>query len=114
VLGASDSFPHPRVLSPRRNGTPRDDPPLPSPTDVYDCVAARDSSSTGISSIDSVTCSLIRGPQTYRVSNTVIVAVNGTASRGPSTPPIIKPQTKIDTITVIGCRPTEFPTMRGA
>ena len=38
----------------------------------------------------------------------------GTARIGPSNPPMSKPQTKMETITVIGCRPTEFPTIRGA
>src|SRR5438874_3344548 len=32
---------------------------------------------------------------------------------GPSRPPINNPQTKIETMTVIGCSPTDFPTMRG-
>src|SRR5437868_1695035 len=54
------------------------------------------------------------GPQTYRVRRTFIVAVNGTARIGPSKPPINNPQTKMETMTVIGCSPTDFSTIRGA
>src|SRR5438874_11109773 len=74
------------------------------------CSASR---TTGTFPTCSRTRSRTRGPQTYRVRSTLIVAVKGTARMGPSRPPINNPQTKIETMTVIGCSPTDFPRIVG-
>src|ERR1700683_4332413 len=62
-----------------------------------------------------ITCFLIMvRSQTYRVNNTLSVAVSGTAISAPSNPPNNSVHRNTDTITVTGCNPTASPTIRGA
>lgn len=52
--------------------------------------------------------------QMYRLKRTFTAAVIGTASNAPSIPPRMSDQKSIEKITVIGCRPTDSPTILGA